>query len=280
MRKGIIFIIMKKTLLLACICFCYEIYAQKPIETLIAAERNFAHTAADKGVKEAFLTNSTAQSIVFEKNQPVNAQQSWLSRPNAPIQLIWQPAYAGIAGSGEIGFTTGPYINEAEGKQMAWGQFSSLWEKDANGQWKFIIDIGISHDSVAYPKQMLTVETNMPTKKSAETFDFLATEQAFQEQLKANPLAAYEKFADHSGILLRNGILPIHLKQSKDNLPKAAKAYHFIQSIAKVSQSKDFAYVSGKSEVMKDGKKLEGSYLRVWILKGQDWKIALETIIE
>jgi ketosteroid isomerase-like protein len=271
---------MKKIILLACICFSSKLYAQKPIETLIDAERNFAQLAADKGAKEAFLTNSTPQSIVFEKNQPVNAQKLWQSRPNSPIQLIWQPAYAGIAASGEIGFTTGPYIVEAKGKEVAWGQFSSLWEKNNNGHWKFMIDIGISHDSISYPKQMLSVETNLPTIKSSFIPDFWATEQTFQEEVKKNPLLAYEKYTDRSGILLRNGNLPILLKQGKDNLPKAAKTYQFTQSISKVSQSKDFAYVSGKTESMNDGKKTEGSYLRVWVLKGKEWRIALETIID
>lgn len=272
--------LMKKTLLLACICFCHELYAQKPLETLITAERKFAQLAADKGVKEAFLTNSTPQSIIFDKNKPVNAQQSWQARPNASFQLIWQPAYAGIARSGEIGFTIGPYIVEIRNKQVAWGQFSSLWEKDTEGQWKFMIDIGISHDSIAYPKQVLSVESNNATTKSAKTTQFQATEQAFQEDLKANPMTAYEKYTDNSSILLRNGSLPIHLKQGKDNLSKAAHNYRFTEAIVKVALSEDFVYVSGKSEVIKDGKTTEGSYLRIWVLKGKDWKIALETIID
>ena len=66
--------------------------------------------------------------------------------------LSWYPAVAGMARAGDLGYTTGPWefkndIHDA--KPVAWGHFLTVWKKQADGSWKFAIDLGISNPQPA-----------------------------------------------------------------------------------------------------------------------------------
>ena len=52
-----------------------------------------------------------------------------------------------MAKSGELGFTTGPWTFQPKTIQdsvVARGQYSTVWKKQKAGEWKFIVDMGIS----------------------------------------------------------------------------------------------------------------------------------------
>ena len=59
------------------------------------------------------------------------------------------------AASGDMGFTTGPW--EAKGdindeKPSGYGHFVTVWKKQADGSWKFVVDLGISHPQSGGPQ--------------------------------------------------------------------------------------------------------------------------------
>ena len=60
--------------------------------------------------------------------------------------LTWKPLYADIAASGEIGYTYGIYtstaIDSIGTKTEKNGTYVSVWKKDNNGEWKFVLDSG------------------------------------------------------------------------------------------------------------------------------------------
>jgi len=80
--------------------------------SLIDAEFAFARMSLEQGIRVAFLANFAADGIVFEP-APTRLHEAWPPRP-APAdplasRLEWQPAQAGVARSGDMGFTTGPF---------------------------------------------------------------------------------------------------------------------------------------------------------------------------
>jgi ketosteroid isomerase-like protein len=56
--------------------------------------------------------------------------------------LRWKPTAAGVAGSGDLGFTVGDYRFEwkARGVAPSVGRYVTVWMKDASGRWMAALD--------------------------------------------------------------------------------------------------------------------------------------------
>src|SRR6476619_6274717 len=96
-------------LLLSSLSISLSLQAQKNIDGLIAAEKNFAALSVAQGTKTAFLHFLDSNGIVFDKGNPVNGIQVWTSRENRGGVLNWHPQFAEISLSGDFGYTTGPW---------------------------------------------------------------------------------------------------------------------------------------------------------------------------
>jgi len=78
------------------------------LDSLVQAERGFARLSVEKGMRDAFLANLNDQSILF-RPQAVPGK-AWMEKsPPIAAQLSWEPAFADIAKSGDLGYTTGPW---------------------------------------------------------------------------------------------------------------------------------------------------------------------------
>ncbi|CAN7167491.1 DUF4440 domain-containing protein [Phenylobacterium sp. LjRoot219] len=114
---------------------------------VIAAERAFAADGAAHGVQASFLRWSAPDAIVFAPG-PVNAQALYAAQPDQPgAVLSWRPTYAGLASSGDLGFTTGPYA--INGKPR--GHYFTVWARQSDGDWKWVYDGGVDNDASAAP---------------------------------------------------------------------------------------------------------------------------------
>src|SRR5262245_6264543 len=61
-------------------------------ESLASAERAFAKTSLDKGMRTAFLTYLSEEGIIFRPH-PINGRKWWEGRPEVEGSLAWQPVY-------------------------------------------------------------------------------------------------------------------------------------------------------------------------------------------
>src|SRR6185436_17969434 len=77
-------------------------------EAVVAAERAFAQRAHDEGVNAAFRASIAPDGVLFSPDPvPGPAQLAKGENKKGPPFLDWWPVYAGIARSGDLGFTTG-----------------------------------------------------------------------------------------------------------------------------------------------------------------------------
>lgn len=109
---------------------------------VVAAERAFAADGRIIPWPEAFKRHAAADGIMFAPG-PVNAQArlaAMETRPRPTLQ--WWPLYAGMAASGDLGFTTGP--STIDGKPL--GQYFTVWAKQADGRWAWVLDAGPNVD--------------------------------------------------------------------------------------------------------------------------------------
>jgi ketosteroid isomerase-like protein len=108
-------------------------------------ERAFAKTMADRDFTafKSFLSDDTiffsgpGQTALRGKQRVADAWQRFYDKPEAPFS--WQPEQVQVLESGELALSTGP-VRDSKGKLFA--TFTSIWRREAPGQWRIIFDKG------------------------------------------------------------------------------------------------------------------------------------------
>lgn len=117
------------------------------LQALVEAERSFAQSAKVMGTRDAFLTWLADSAVIFQP-LPENGKESWKKRQPSKSVIAWEPDFAEISASGDLGVTSGPwrfYPADSPGIPAAWGMFISVWRPQSNGGWQVVADIGVQH---------------------------------------------------------------------------------------------------------------------------------------
>ncbi|MHA4893250.1 Cif family virulence factor [Pedobacter sp. PWIIR3] len=229
-------------------------YAQKSdgtTKSLVKAEEAFAERFAKDGSKAAYTSFSAADGLVFRPN-PVNAKNYYGSQPESK-DVSWTPVYGKVSRSGDIGFTTGPFVVGGSN----YGQYFSIW-KTVNDKWELAMDLGVSHNKPLKPTTTTFVEPKdhfmpkfMTDKQRATGAEIIGTtEETLNTLLKTHGVAAFAGFVNPDVRILFPGYEPI---LGKD------KAVSFVNSMfAKVSLKRtkvvkadggDLAYTYGVAAI-------------------------------
>lgn len=126
---------------------------QKAIDEIREADQNFSIMSEKQGMAKAFTTyasddviklnDGAAPTIGFDS---LRAQMSRLPA-NGPV-LTWQVLKADAATSGDLGYTFGQWMltkKDDAGKRSAqYGVYVTVWKRQRNGQWRFVVDGGNS----------------------------------------------------------------------------------------------------------------------------------------
>jgi hypothetical protein len=124
--------------------------------TLLATELAFSRRARES-IREAFLEYLAEGSLVLEP-LPVPGRAFYSAAKENSDKLEWYPAVADLSGSGDLGFTAGPWIYTAAGGAPLQGHFLTIWKRDAACRWQVEFDGGISHGVPADAEPMATVD--------------------------------------------------------------------------------------------------------------------------
>jgi ketosteroid isomerase-like protein len=107
-----------------------------PIDEVIAAERAFADYTREHGLRNGFLAYVAPDGWGFDPG-PTPARPGLGAMPDAPPEgppLHWWPQFAGVANSGDLGFTTGGATIPV--------RYFTVWRRQADGSWRWIYDGG------------------------------------------------------------------------------------------------------------------------------------------
>jgi ketosteroid isomerase-like protein len=216
----------------------------------------------------------------------VNGKKWMLEHPLPPSDkkplLAWQPAYAGMAASGDMGFTTGPWEAKADindEKPQGYGHFVTVWKKQADGSWKFVVDLGISHPQSGGP---LTLWTPAETpNKEFKPVDVPIAREALLERdrnyaaavLRHGFAKSYAAYAARGVRLYRANNLPfIGREASIEQLSKTTGEVKLIPIGGDVSSAGDLGYTHGTYEAANE----RGSYVRIWKKQNGLWRIVMD----
>jgi hypothetical protein len=105
-------------------------------QTAIEAEREFAKQAQTHGMWTAFRATAAEGALMFVPD--AQDAQEWLKGRKDPLlSYMWWPAKAFVSCDGKTAATTGPSVLGATR-----GYFTTIWELQADGQWKWVLDHG------------------------------------------------------------------------------------------------------------------------------------------
>jgi ketosteroid isomerase-like protein len=273
---------MKAVILIFVLFLTVGVFAQveKDLQALAETEKSFARFAAEKDTKSAFLEFAAPDGMMFTPN-PINAKAYWSARAAGKGFLSWLPAFADVSSNGMLGWTTGPWEFRPNGKDsapVAWGDFSTVWQKQPDGKFKFIIDIGINHAQA--PVDGVTWKSPADIGKEANAQGSSAGESAqgfFDLANKSRLAKAYKNYAASDIRVLREGQMPIlgkdaflaELKKNKIDVAFAKRSAFF--------GAGDLAYTTNSYTLTRADKTTEkGNFMQVWKLRGGKWRIVLD----
>jgi len=125
---------------------------EKEKQGLKQVDTDFSNLSIEKGMNHAFLSYADENAVLLKPNShPIEGFEKLrerYSKPDTSFTLIWKPLYADIAVSLELGYTYGTWelkTKDEKGTPVSYyGTYVTIWKKDKNGNWKFVLDTGNS----------------------------------------------------------------------------------------------------------------------------------------
>jgi ketosteroid isomerase-like protein len=274
-------------LLLPTFTFAQTETQKSALKKMIETEKSFAQMSLEKGTKNAFLEFLGKDAIVFGDNSTaVNGLQYWQSLDFNKL-LTWQPTFAEIAVSEELGYTLGNAqvrnITSAEGeKPLSHGSFFTLWKKQTDGSWKVAFDYGINHAEIstvmpAVRESYATFKPNQLKNTSTLAERMVFMNDFFYWKNAKTSLNPFEPHLSQDIKLFRNNVLPIVGREAAKNYLKKTYNKEIVYTGLKAipSQAGDLVCVYG----VISGKGKTGQYVRMWKQESKDvWKIVMEMV--
>ena len=256
--------------------------AQPDVAEVVGAERAFAAAAQSDGVNAAFLRFSAPDGLVFQPG-PVNAKAALTARPLPPGKLDWWPVYAGIAASGDLGFTTGPFV-AGEGERRGFGWYFTIWRRQPDGSWRWLIDHGPPTREAA-PQGRDTQVAALPPGRPSGTARALGSLRAAEAHLAAalagDARSAFPRFLAPDGRLMRVGPQPaVGAAAWAPILAAGPDTLETVPLGGDSSAAGDLAYTYGKARWHKgDGTAATGHYVRIWQRRADGWRLIVDNLV-
>ena len=112
--------------------------------SVFAAEIAFGRLAQQKGQWTAFRATAADDAVMFVPQRVV--AKKWLKgRADPPKPVMWSPSVIHVSCDGNLAASTGNW-KRPDGSV---GYFTTIWRRDKNGAWKWILDHG---DTLASPR--------------------------------------------------------------------------------------------------------------------------------
>lgn len=265
------------------------------LSSLVEAERAFARTSVEKGVRASFIEYFADDGIAFQPDL-IRVKETYLKRPapamKPPVTLNWQPVYADVAQAGDLGYTTGPYVftdQSPEKSPTRYGFYFSVWKKQADGTWKVAIDCGIATPDQSHQTFEFKPAPRIQTKNAHASPGLVEQRNALidldRQFLRAasshGTLNAYFRYLGEGARLHRNDVFPVTNKEASQSLLSKVERFTWEPIGADVSSSDDLGYTYGKYDLKltRTEQSEKGYYVRVWKRDVNDkWKLVLDTL--
>jgi len=129
-----------------------EVDMESVKEELMQADRDFAAMSLKESPGKAFEFYADPEAIMFQdRDVPVvGSANIGKSMSTIPPEVVfqWEPYKAEVGSGGDLGYTVGKWkytVTDSTGVESgATGHYVSIWKKQEDGSWKFVLDAGSS----------------------------------------------------------------------------------------------------------------------------------------
>jgi ketosteroid isomerase-like protein len=246
----------------------------------VAAERAFAADGLELGVQGSFLKHSAPEGMIFAP-EPILAKAAFGQPRPKGRPLVWWPLWAGIARSGDLGFTTGPYTSGGK----PGGYYFTVWAKQPDGSWKWLFDGGPPSDQTdAAPQGAPVAYARLSEKQTgshAKAMDqVMKAEIALHAAAKTNVKAAFlAAVADDGRIVGSNARPPATRAELEAELSTRPTSVAFAPLGGQASNAGDLAWTYGVARWTKDGAEQRGHYVRIWRNDKPGWRLLFDELL-
>ena len=119
---------------------------QPVLGELMETDRQFSEVAMETGFNKAFVEFAHPDAVLLRENTMPIVGKTAIAKlfekaDTTGIDFSWEPLAGNIAESGELGYTYGIYTIRTDTLTEK-GTYVSIWKKDVDGTWKYILDSG------------------------------------------------------------------------------------------------------------------------------------------
>jgi ketosteroid isomerase-like protein len=120
---------------------------ERSIREMIDTDRDFSAACKQEGLNAAFLKFSADDAVLLRPdNLPImeaDVIKFISSQEDTSFTMSWETKGADLAASNDLGYTFGVYTVETN-SEIFKGTYLSIWKKQPDGSWKFVLDTGNS----------------------------------------------------------------------------------------------------------------------------------------
>ena len=259
------------------------------LSQMVETERAFAARALVVGWKASFLEYFANEAVGFERGEVGLAREQIRKNPDPPAdhQLIWEPRVGDVAGSGELGYLTGPsrsILPSRNKGQPRHSVYSSIWKRQRDGTFKVVLDVGVDTPGAAPFARGFTRAPSagrFTGDYDDKTPPLSAADGVLNSALRTGQAAAYRGRLAAGTRFHRPAIMPVVGEQPVLKWLATQPNYASADSrFAEASRSGDLGYTWGVYSIgLRQKPSSEGFYVRVWVReRNGQWKLAMDIL--
>jgi ketosteroid isomerase-like protein len=264
------------------------------LTSLANAERAFSAETVKIGFRDGFIKYFADDGIGFGPH-PEHTKEVLQKRPapTVPRTVIfnWAPMFGDISAAGDLGYTTGPVLYtdvSANPKPPRHAMYFSVWQKQSDGSWKVVVDMGVS-----VPQAVASTDTGFTpaAKRDADSkkdrakgsvLEYSEADAALSRTFETDGIVrAYEAYLDPEFRIHRNGQLPITTREAMREYFKSENRMPSFKTLGgKVAASNDLAFTYG-SYSLSGASDVAGYYVHVWRKDSRaHWRLVADIVNE
>lgn len=275
--------------LLALLAFpCMSADRASELEQVVETERAFAARAQEVNVRRAFVEYFAPDAVMFSPFAGP-AFPALAEGPDWAVNIDWRPVAAAVSGAGDMGYTTGPaeYRRKPDEAPVAFGHYTSVWQRQADGQYRVRIDIGIDHP--APPGRVSDWKSSGASTVAAATVPESKREEVLRElrgldarlgAMGSEHASAIAEFLSDEARLHYSGHLPFVGRSAfLKALQSSTGEFDWQPEGGAIAASADFGYLFGRGHYRSpEGTSGELAYLDIWQRSGTAWRLLAQVV--
>lgn len=122
-----------------------EALHQNAMQDMVDTDRAFSEDCLKNGMKKSFLEFVADDAVLLRPDQlPIvdgDVIKFLSAQEDTSFTMSWEPSGADLSASNDMGYTYGVYTVVTKDTTLK-GTYLSIWKKQINGKWKFVLDTG------------------------------------------------------------------------------------------------------------------------------------------